>query len=60
MRPHEILFPRQAKLVKEGKCPHCEMYIGQVGLDLRNEISRKEFKISGLCQACQDKVFGKD
>ena len=28
--------------------------------DFRNEISRKEFTISGICQDCQDKVFGKD
>ena len=28
--------------------------------DFRNEISRKEFTISGICQACQDSVFGKD
>lgn len=28
--------------------------------DFRNEISRKEFEISGICQACQDSVFGKD
>lgn len=24
----------------------------------RNEISRREYLISGLCQACQDSVFG--
>ena len=28
--------------------------------DFRNAISRKEFEISGICQACQDGVFGKD
>jgi len=28
--------------------------------DFRNEISKKEFKISGICQDCQDEVFGKD
>ncbi len=24
----------------------------------RDDLSRKEFTISGLCQPCQDKVFG--
>lgn len=24
----------------------------------RDELSRKEFSISGLCQSCQDMVFG--
>ena len=28
--------------------------------DFRNELSRKEYKISGICQRCQDDVFGKD
>ena len=28
--------------------------------DFRNEISRKEYRISGFCQECQDKTFGKD
>ncbi len=28
--------------------------------ELKNEISKKEFKISGFCQECQDKTFGKD
>ncbi|KKN59806.1 hypothetical protein LCGC14_0538040 [marine sediment metagenome] len=28
--------------------------------DLRNEISRREAKISGFCQGCQDKTFGED
>ena len=26
----------------------------------RNEISRKEFTISGMCQPCQDEMFGTD
>ena len=28
--------------------------------DFRNDISRREFTISGLCQSCQDRVFGAD
>jgi len=28
--------------------------------DFRNEISKKEYEISGFCQKCQDKTFGKD
>jgi hypothetical protein len=27
-------------------------------VDFRDEISRKEFGISGLCQPCQDGIFG--
>ena len=28
--------------------------------DFRNELSAKEYHISGLCQKCQDNVFGED
>ncbi|KKM83757.1 hypothetical protein LCGC14_1306020 [marine sediment metagenome] len=28
--------------------------------DFKNELSKKEFGISRLCQECQDKVFGND
>lgn len=31
---------------------------GQLATEFRDEISKKEFSISGLCQKCQDKVFG--
>lgn len=39
-------------------CPTClEQFDSS---SLRNDISRKEFKISGMCQKCQDKVFERD
>ena len=40
------------------RCPFCPNEFELE--DLRNEISRKEAKISGFCQECQDKTFGKD
>lgn len=27
--------------------------------DFRDEISLREYQISGLCQTCQDEIFGK-
>lgn len=42
------------KLMNEGRCPLCKCKIG----DFRDELSRREYKISGLCQKCQDKIFG--
>lgn len=38
-----------------GKCPFC----GTVPRleDFKNTLSVREFNISGLCQACQDKMF---
>jgi hypothetical protein len=46
------------KLVEAGKCPFCKKVI--FVSDFRNDISLREFKISGLCQKCQDDFFGKD
>lgn len=38
-----------------GRCPTCQ---GEIGT-FRDELSRREFGISGMCQECQDSVFGK-
>ena len=27
-------------------------------VEFRDELSKREFRISGLCQKCQDKIFG--
>jgi hypothetical protein len=31
---------------------------GQPATSFRDELSRKEYTIGGMCQSCQDKVFG--
>jgi len=37
------------------RCPFCNV---EVDIDrLRDGVSRKEFRISGLCQGCQDDIF---
>ena len=43
----------------EGKCPFCGKEI-DIEKEFRNEISKKEFRISGLCQKCQDEMYGAD
>ena len=50
------IFPEKLKAIEEGRCPDC-------GVEIKNTTfigtaSMKEFQISGLCQKCQDKVFG--
>lgn len=42
-------------LVEEGKCPTCQKPVNEE--QFKDELSVKEFKISGMCQACQDEVF---
>lgn len=39
--------------INNGKCPLCSCDITK----FKDKLSEKEFKISGLCQLCQDKVF---
>ena len=61
----------QVDLVKEGKCPICKKDVLLANLELaelmktpklkqgfKDELSYKEFKISGMCQYCQDETFG--
>ena len=37
----------------------CAICKGSAGV-FKNEISEREYRISGLCQACQDLTFGVD
>ena len=46
----------QVDAVNQGNCPICGKKVGPD--DLRDDLSRKEFFISGMCQVCQDEVFG--
>jgi uncharacterized CHY-type Zn-finger protein len=52
----EAGFGREVLFVKYRKCPFChtEIYSG----DFKDELSKNEYKISGLCQKCQDETFG--
>lgn len=52
-------FGKEVEMVKKRFCPGCGAAIHRPE-DFRNEISRREYRISGLCQKCQDQVFGKD
>ena len=49
------LFGRSRSLaIAGGGCVKC----GEAATDFRDELSRKEYGISGLCQRCQDGIFG--
>ena len=48
-------FSEQIKAVESSFCPFCKK---PISIDeFKNELSKREFKISGLCQNCQDKTF---
>ena len=52
---NKLGFNKEVKLVSEKKCPFCKK---EINVDeFEDELSKKEFKISGLCQSCQDEVF---
>ena len=40
--------------IKQDICAWC----GKPATEFRDELSRKEYTISGFCQECQDKTFG--
>ena len=58
MKPIEMLNPSHQKDIDMAVC---NTFIGcgkQIwSNEFRDDVSRKEFEISGLCQACQDKTF---
>lgn len=49
------MFPKSAKKFDEKKCVFCNKKIDIK--DFENEISKKEYAITGVCQTCQDKTF---
>ena len=46
-------FEKEVKLINNHKCPTC----GEDINNFKDESSIREFKISGMCQKCQDKIF---
>lgn len=56
-RLKELLSESLGGSTKKGDCATC----GRRGLEeteFRDELSKKEYGISGMCQKCQDEVFG--
>jgi len=57
---NNILGDNRETAISLGFCIKPPIGCGKPAIEFRNEISKKEFAISGLCQQCQDKVFGYD
>lgn len=51
-----LVKPNTMELIEKRKCPLCEIKIDINKFD--DELSLKEFTISGMCQKCQNKIFG--
>ena len=54
-KPIFSLFPSKVAAIKADKCPECMQPIKKE--DFRDELSIKEYGVSGMCQKCQDKVW---
>lgn len=53
LRPVDALFPERREAILADRCAGC----GAGSLSFRDGLSRREYLISGLCQACQDNTF---
>lgn len=49
------LFPEAVKRVEMGLCGICGKKIDVA--EFKDELSKKEYTISGMCQKCQDETF---
>ena len=48
-------FEEEVQNVELGLCPFCNQPVKVE--DFTDELSVREYKISGLCQGCQDRFF---
>ena len=48
-------FGKAVERFERGLCAMCGAKIN----DFRDALSEKEYSISGMCQKCQDSIFGK-
>lgn len=50
-------FDEQVDRVENNQCPICGSKKTNPE-DFRDDLSRREYSISGMCQSCQDGIFG--
>ena len=55
--PQEFFGRKRSVSIAEATCVFCGKKFDPRG-EFRDAISLKEFRISGICQKCQDETFG--
>ena len=56
-KPVWSMFPAKKERARAGRCVDCNEPITSTK-DFKDELSIREYSISGLCQKCQDAIFG--
>ena len=51
-------FTGREAAIRADRCVEQPFGCGMPATQFRDDLSRKEYTISGLCQRCQEKVFG--
>ena len=65
-RPVDLIFGGRREAIANNQCMPSPLGCGKSVVNekgqtlFRNDLSRQEYQISGLCQKCQDKIFGSD
>lgn len=65
MRPADLIFPNRRQALASGVCHmslapfNCCRGNGTAS-EFKDGLSRREYEISGMCQACQDDIFESD
>ncbi len=59
-RPVDLLYDGRREAISDGRCIPLPIGCGEdfSMSEFKDKLSRKEYTISGLCQKCQDSVFG--
>ena len=52
----DLMGRSRVETIAQNKCMSC----GKQANNFRDALSRQEYTISGLCQVCQDELFGKE
>ena len=52
------IFPEEVSRVESKHCPICNK--DMTSAQFKDKLSIREYKISGMCQECQDDTFSED
>lgn len=60
MRPADFIFTDRLPALEQSRCIGPPLGCGQSvdSSHFRNELSRREYSISAMCQDCQDEFYG--